>query len=163
MPLGTRRAFSQDGRIARFFPLKSQMASFFCCQFGFQTAWPLGLLLQGPIRPILLFFCFPSLCLRSLKSTTGCFHPTLTIHDHHSALVKEFFKKWFPQLWRFCLYLLTPLVLQTQSFLSVEHKRSHFKEWFCYFPITIHMKFIIAIDTFHVNCYWKINLSLTKG
>lgn len=78
-------------------------------------------------------------------------------------LWKSFFKKWFPQLWRFCLYLLTPLVLQTQSFLSVEHKRSHFKEWFCYFPITIHMKFIIAIDTFHVNCYWKINLSLTKG
>ncbi len=40
-----------------------------------------------------LLFCLPSLCLRSLKSGTGCFHPTLTIHDHHSALWKSLFKK----------------------------------------------------------------------
>lgn len=78
-------SFSQNGQIACFLPLKSQMASFFGCQFGFQTVWPLGPLLQGPIR-LPLLFCFPSLCLRSLKSGTGCFHPTLTIHDHHGAL-----------------------------------------------------------------------------
>ncbi len=95
-PLGTRRAFSPNGRIAWFLPLKSQMASFFGCQFGFQTVWPLGRLLQGPIR-LPLLFCLPSLCLRSLKSGTGCFHPTLTIHDHHSTLWKSLFKKQFTQ------------------------------------------------------------------
>lgn len=65
---------------------------FFCFQFGFKTVWPLGPLLQGPFR-LPLLFCFQSLCLQSLQSRTGCFHPTLTTHDHHSALWKSLFKK----------------------------------------------------------------------